>query len=103
MSRKRLIIATVLICLMAVPAVQASYTDSVAQKFSRGIGNVLYSPLEIPFQVSQEIATDDYVYAIPKGVFKGLVYAVGRLLVGAYEVVTFPIPQNKIIPNFNQD
>ena len=103
MSRKRLIIATILICLTAVPAVQAGYTDSIAQKFSRGVGNVLYSPLEIPFQVSNEIATEDYVYAVPKGLLKGLFYTVGRLVVGAYEILTFPIPQNQIIPNFNQD
>ncbi len=102
MSRKRLIIATVLFCLIATPAVHASYTDAIAQKFSRGVGNVIYSPLEIPFQVSNEIATEDYVYAVPKGLLRGLFYTVGRLVVGAYEVLTFPIPQNQIIPNFNQ-
>ncbi len=102
MSRKRLIAATLLLCLIATPAVYAGYTGAIAQKFSRGVGNVIYSPLEIPLQVSQEITTEDYVYAIPKGLLQGFFYAVGRFVVGAYEVLTFPIPQKQIIPNFNQ-
>lgn len=105
MSRSRLcLVCTILLFVFLVsPNVFASYTEGVAQKFSRGVGNVVYSPLEIPLQVSHEINSDDYVYAIPKGALRGLVYGVGRLGVGAYEFVTFPVPQKPIIANFNQN
>ena len=102
-SRLCLVCTIFLFVFVLASSAQASYTEGVAQKFSRGVGNVLYSSLEIPLQVSNEINSDDYVYAIPKGALRGLVYTVGRLGVGAYEVVTFPIPQKTIIPNFNQD
>lgn len=105
MSRSRLcLVCTILLFVFLVsPNALASYTEDVAQKFSRGVGNVIYSPLEIPLQVSNEINSDDYVYAIPKGTFRGLMYGIGRLGVGAYEVVTFPVPQKPIIANFNQN
>ena len=102
-SRLCLVCALLLFVFVFSSSAQANYTENVAQKFSRGVGNVIYAPLEIPFQVSNEINSDDYVYAIPKGAFRGLMYTVGRLGVGAYEVVTFPVPQKPIIPNFNQE
>ena len=102
-SRLCLVCTIFLFVFVLSSSAEASYTENVAQKFSRGVGNVVYSPLEIPLQVSNEMNSDDYVYAIPKGTFRGLMYTVGRLGVGAYEVVTFPVPQKPIIPNFNQE
>ena len=87
--------------LNIIPA-EAAYTQAVAQKLSRGFGNILYSPMEIPLHVSTEMNGDDYVYALPKGGFLGLIYGVGRLSAGAYEASTFFIPQDPIIPNFNK-
>lgn len=84
------------------PFAEAAYTAGVAQKFSRGVGNIVYAPAEIFLQVSNEMTSEDYVYAAPKGLLKGLFYAAGRLVVGAYEVVTFFVPQDPIIPNFNE-
>ncbi|MBI4431753.1 MAG: exosortase system-associated protein, TIGR04073 family [Candidatus Omnitrophica bacterium] len=103
MSTKRLMGFLLLFIFLTSAAARASYTEGVAQKLGRGVGNVIYSPLEIPLRVDHEITSDDYVYGVPKGALKGIVYAVGRLTVGAYEVATFPIPQDQIISNFNQD
>ncbi len=64
-------------------------------KFGRGMTNIVTSPAEILLQMmnlSQEGYENDHVTAFFGGFLKGTVYMVGRIVTGAYEVVTFPFP-----------
>jgi len=86
--------------LYALNEGEGRYVDRIADKFSRGLGNIVYAGGELPRQIAHEVAAEDYVYGIPKGIVKGAFYTVGRAITGVYEAVTFVIPQDQIIPNF---
>lgn len=102
MRKKLFLTSFLLMAMFAAYAAEASYTGDVSNKLGRGLGNVLYSPFEIPHRVSTEMVGEDYVYAFPKGLVKGAFHAVGRAVVGVYETVTFVVPQQPIIPDFNE-
>lgn len=62
-------------------------------KAGRGLNNIVFSPLEIlyrPYEMKQN--GEIWPIALAGGVFKGAGYAVARLGVGVYEVLTFPHP-----------
>lgn len=85
---------TVISLLLAVflfcPAAQAA---DMWTKAGRGLNNIVFSPLEIfyrPYEMRQK--GDRWPIALAGGVFKGAGYAVARLGVGVFEVLTFPHP-----------
>lgn len=61
-------------------------------KLGRGAGNVLFGWCEIFRQPALMSKDHDPTTAFLGGAPKGLLFAAGRMVVGAYEVVTFPIP-----------
>ncbi len=60
-------------------------------KGGRGLANILTSPYEIVRQGKIDYEAKGGV-GIFSGGFRGLFYVVGRIVVGAYELITFPIP-----------
>ena len=65
-------------------------------KLSRGVKNVLFAPLEIPFNIvdSSKISPfNGYIF----GTLQGISRFIQREIVGFYELATFYIPQNTII------
>ncbi len=95
-----------LFCLLAVAAIFfAAGTDAFAfgekteiepkwgplRKLQRGFFNVTCSP----FELSHELATQEKEGTFPPswftGIGRGVFYMLGRIGVGAYEIVTFPI------------
>ena len=62
------------------------------RKLQRGFLNVALSPIEISHELSKEIRNDTFPPSWVAGLGRGSIYAVGRALVGIYEMVTFPIP-----------
>lgn len=62
------------------------------RKLGRGLANVGFGLVEVPNQFSKINSEHGFPAAATYGVGKGLFRWVGRELVGAYEVVTFPIP-----------
>lgn len=78
-----------------------SYSRQVLHKLGRGLHDVVLSPIEVPRLIYKEFELNGPVASIFAGPFEGLGYMVRRLLVGVYEVVTFPIPQDPILdPEF---
>ena len=61
-------------------------------KLGRGVVNVLTGWVEIPKQIAKEWTRTDPITGTVLGVFKGIVVAVARTFVGAYEVISFPFP-----------
>ncbi|MFC1703586.1 exosortase system-associated protein, TIGR04073 family [Candidatus Omnitrophota bacterium] len=68
------------------------YLDNPISKLGRGLGNFAFACFEIFVQADKEWKKHKNVVAIPTGVAKGLLYFGQRTVVGAYEVLTFPIP-----------
>lgn len=71
-----------------------SYGDRVARKAGRGVTNIFSAPLEIPNQ-SVDMASDsnkpqEQVAGYFGGLFKGIAFSVGRVVSGAYDIVTCP-------------
>jgi putative exosortase-associated protein (TIGR04073 family) len=62
------------------------------RKLGRGLSNCLTFPIEIPNQISKTNDSDGPMAALTYGAVKGIVMGIFRLGVGAYEVVTFPLP-----------
>lgn len=63
-----------------------------ARKLQRGFLNVALSPFEISDKI---VLTQRYDTALPTwiaGIIKGSLYTVSRIAVGAYEMVTAPVP-----------
>lgn len=105
-ARKLFLSVTAFICIVsiAVPAVFAGpcaakpcTTDQMCnndawKKLGRGLCNMLTFPLELPSQISKVNLTDGPMAAFTWGLLKGVGMTGFRALVGAYEVVTFPMP-----------
>ena len=65
---------------------------TMLRKAQRGFLNVALCPFEISKELSKEVRTDTFPPGWVSGLGRGSIYAVGRALVGVYEMVTFPIP-----------
>ncbi len=70
-------------------------TYRASDKFVRGLVNIASSPLEIPRRIRQRTEGGNTVRNWVTGTTLGVGYAVTRLLAGAYEVLTFPVPAPK--------
>lgn len=65
--------------------------DNISEKLGRGVTNVLTGVLEIPKQIDVEWkASNNAAIGIFTGLFKGVAYGIGRIVSGAYDIVTFP-------------
>ncbi|HOW59652.1 MAG TPA: exosortase system-associated protein, TIGR04073 family [Candidatus Omnitrophota bacterium] len=62
------------------------------RKLQRGFLNVALWPIEISNELSKEKKKDTFPPSWVAGVGRGSIFAVGRALVGVYEIATFPIP-----------
>lgn len=62
------------------------------RKLQRGFLNVALSPMEISNELAKEVRNDTFPPSWVAGAGRGSFYAVGRALVGVYEMATFLIP-----------
>ncbi len=107
MTTVRLAVFALALALFAAPACSVKqqkpnyvekgggYGDKVGRKVSRGMTNIITSPLEIPNQMAdQAIAGESSMEQISGyvgGVFVGCVYTMARAVSGVYDLVTFPV------------
>jgi len=88
---KRILVVLVVVALvlgMAIPA----YCGTMVEKLGRGIANVITCPMEIFNQISKANQENGWVAASTYGLLKGVIMTPVRAVVGAYEIVSFPIP-----------
>ena len=71
---------------------QRAAPQNAGRKLGRGIANLLFGIVEVPNQVTQTSADRGGAAGTTFGVGKGIMRWIGRELVGAYEIVTFPFP-----------
>ena len=90
--RKKILISIIFLVFLAssVPPIHAE--DNFARKLGRGCANLFLGWLEIPKEVGDTLEDEGEVAACFAAPFTGLVKGLIRTVVGAYEIITFPIP-----------
>ncbi|MDD5557459.1 MAG: exosortase system-associated protein, TIGR04073 family [bacterium] len=78
----------VVVCSDAV----AAYIDDVSRKLDRGLSNVLGCWLEMPYQTWAAASERGVIAGGASGLGRGIVMLPARLLSGAADIVTFPVP-----------
>ncbi len=63
-----------------------------ARKLQRGFLNIAFAPVEISNELDKVKKRDDALPSWAEGLGRGIWFASGRALVGAYEMLTFAIP-----------
>ncbi len=66
--------------------------SGMGHKLFRGIANAATGWLEIPNQMSDSWKADGPGAGLTWGFVKGIGFAVARSVIGAYEIITFPVP-----------
>lgn len=94
---KRLALGLVVAMVAGAGVVWASDAPSVksytaGDKLVRGLANVFLGFIEIPRNIHNTTAEESLLVGWTVGTGKGIGFTVLRLVVGVYEVVTFPFP-----------
>lgn len=89
-----LFLAFISISFSAHAAVQNSKDYNAINKLQRGFANVLGGPLELVKRPCIEVKNEGPTMFFP-GFVMGYFDAASRIIVGAFEVVTFPLPLSK--------
>ncbi len=90
--KKILLILVLIVGFFAAQQSEAATIDDMVRKLGRGVCNTALGALEIPVKIWQTNREDGGLAAVTYGVFKGIVFFIGRELVGVTEIVTFPLP-----------
>lgn len=94
-TRTALLGTAVALSLAAMPGMAAeeegNYATQTADKFARGFANCTFGWAELFKNTVNEPHQKGWMYA-PVGFVKGIGHAVGRSVVGVFELATFPIP-----------
>lgn len=96
---KKLLIILTSFCLIAVSfgdihePPRAKY--GATRKLSRGVANVLFGGLEVPYQISVVTKNEGSTAGATHGVIRGVQYTGRRFIYGLYEIFTFPFPTTK--------
>jgi len=99
---KRIIITTVMLTLMLNHAFSFCFAtedesdsggkNNAIRKLFRGVCNVGTCYLEVPAQMGKMNEESGPIAAGSLGLFQGIFSTCVRIVVGAYEITTFPIP-----------
>jgi putative exosortase-associated protein (TIGR04073 family) len=84
-------VVTALLIWLCAGVTTASAQDPI-HKAGRGATNILAGWIELPKNFSLGMQEDNPVLGAVWGLAKGVGLGVTRMVLGAYEVVTFPIP-----------
>lgn len=86
-------------CLVAAPQIadargplyRTTYPSKITHKLWSGFGNVFFSWCEFPIEINREIQNTDPFTGTVVGLGKGFWYTGQRFVLGAVDVVTFPV------------
>ena len=89
--------ASFLVLLMAAFSFSGRAADiqpegTMLRKLQRGFVNIALSPTEITTQLAKEKKHETFPPSWMLAFARGGFYTVGRVVTGAYEIVTFPLP-----------
>ena len=86
---------SLLSCFLAISffmTTQPAFAANPLTKLGRGLTNIVFSPFEYFTNIQKAGDRRGLASGIFEGFLAGTYYMVGRILTGAYDVVTFPIP-----------
>ena len=90
---RRTRIGSLLIAMMAVAVIAPSaWAQDPIHKLGRGVTNILTCWIELPKNFHLGMQETNPVLGVGVGLCKGVGLAATRLLLGAYETVSFPVP-----------
>ncbi|HPN84414.1 MAG TPA: exosortase system-associated protein, TIGR04073 family [Victivallales bacterium] len=89
--RKSVRFLCLVVAVLLLSSLSASAGDPF-RKLGRGIVNVGFGALEIPFKIYDVNKEDGGLAAVTYGSLKGIGYFVAREVVGVIEIATFPMP-----------
>ena len=75
---------------------QATYGEMVRTKLASGITNMTFGIAEIPKNMINTSNEVNALFGVTGGLLKGTLHAVGRLLSGSLDFITFPVPSQPI-------
>lgn len=81
-----------LLIFLAIPG--WAWADA-ATKLGRGLNNTLFGWFEVVNEVGNESDRHGPWIGFPAGIVRGAAYGIARTVVGAYELVTFVLPNGK--------
>lgn len=84
--------AAILLLLILAAGPKTALAEDAVIKLSRGIVNIATSPLEYFVQYNISAEENNPLVGLLGGVFYGTGFTVARIVSGAYDIVTFPIP-----------
>ncbi len=90
------ILAGILITVTTISPAYAYLNNNPIRKLGRGVANAVFGCVELIAQPLMEDERAGMIAAFTTGIGRGVAYAVGRTLVGVFEVVTFPIPNPSV-------
>lgn len=99
MPNKRLPIPALLLAglIAATPAAHGDdYGATTSLKLGSGLSNIAMSWLEVPKNMINTSNQTNVLFGISGGLLKGMLHMVGRMLTGAVDFVTFPVPTQPI-------
>ena len=70
---------------------QMAWADG-GTKLGRGMSNLLFGWFEIVNEIGNESDRHGIWIGFPSGLIRGTTFTIARVLAGAYEMVTFPLP-----------
>ncbi len=73
------------------PLYRTTYPSKITYKLWSGVGNVFFSWCEVPIEINREIQNTDPFTGTFVGLGKGFWYTGRRFVLGAVDVVTFPV------------
>ncbi|MBF0216832.1 MAG: exosortase system-associated protein, TIGR04073 family [Candidatus Omnitrophica bacterium] len=92
------VLALVVLAVMFLGSAVPSYAGELGApsnptaKLGRGILNIFDGLVEVPGTMIRDTKKDNLAVGMTKGIVHGMANTCMRLLGGAYEIVTFPVP-----------
>lgn len=79
------------------------YPSAMMERASSGLTNVAYGPLEVIYQLKEEIKRTDPLRGLIPGLGRGTGWMVTREAVGIFELLTFYLPYKPVLKKFDTD
>lgn len=90
--KKTKLLAFFIIVFCLFSELSPAWAANPLTKLGRGITNIVFFWMEIPVNTQKAANRHGVASGFFEGIFTGLYYGTGRILTGAYDVVTFLIP-----------
>jgi putative exosortase-associated protein (TIGR04073 family) len=82
--------------IFSTTALAEDYSSQVGSKLVRGLANAVTGFIEIPREIDVVTHKSGIIHGATWGLAKGVAFAVGRHLTGAFDIAFFFVPSNSI-------